>query len=726
MAIKYLNPKSYGEVLQRLINGYKKVKGTNPQGLDLVKIKLEAMEQIRESKKIIKLPEEKITDYTKDRPTEGPKAEVKKFPTKNKPSTQTYSLDFLDLLEDFNKIKANNKKTKKSMFELMDDLQALTKEYKKTETKKITTSDFLRDYFDLPNPQGPDQKGLMKVAMDKGKKEKAEMLAMGLDPSDMKDYEKYMKIKAASKDKVTSAEDIIKDDDFDPSGMAGGGLAYLLGEEPVKMGKGGAIIEALEAALKKLGNKVTTADKIKRPESALRREMFDDFNKRNKKIDKSRKLTDDEIREYEEEIGDSETWMETGTLEEAEKALKDRKAEEAYMYAQYKMGRLDPVAGEKTRDRMKFLQKRQEEAESIKDFRLFGEDEIDELDELERRFEYLDLEDKAQNISRKMTGEEIQKLKEINDSGYVDFQKEIDKIKRNKKAYGGRIGFAQGANKKMMIVDLLNKGADLDLIKTITEASDEEIMEAVDFFKYGGAGVPLPTFDESGKMIDDGLYKGRETRPEAKAYGGRIGFSAGGIDKVRRGFLKLLGAGAGAAVTAKTGLFGLMKGGKKTTDVAKVATKVAGVAPNQPPSYLFDLVKVIRAKGKDITKANQTIERETVKIYKGVELHENPDGFRIKAEGVSPYEGGKEIELMYSKTEEVKDLGLETQKSFKVTDYEEVTVRPDPDGKMKDVEFYVDEKDHNKLKKIVEDEKKFKTGGRVSLSTGGLAKLLGE
>ena len=464
-----------------LIKKFFKEKGRFPIGKELDDIKkLSGDMEFRQ--KLLRFPEEKITDYTKDRPTEGPKAEVKKFPTKNKPATQTYSLDFLDLLEDFNKIKANNKKTKKSMFELMDDLQALTKEYKKTETKKITTSDFLRDYFDLPNPQ--------------------------------------------QKRNVTELNGI----------------------------------------------------------------------------------------------------------------------------------------------------------------ELFGDETFEELDI-------------------------------INKTG---------KHPRDKKAEGGKIGFAQGANKKMMIVDLLNKGADLDLIKTITEASDEEIMEAVDFFKYGGAGVPLPTFDESGKMIDDGLYKGRETRPEAKAYGGRIGFSAGGIDKARRGFLKLLGAGAGAAVTAKTGLFGLMKGGKKTADVAKVATKVAGVAPNQPPSYLFDLVKVIRAKGKDITKANQTIERETVKIYKGVELHENPDGFRIKAEGVSPYEGGKEIELMYSKTEEVKDLGLETQKSFKVTDYEEVTVRPDPDGKMKDVEFYVDEKDHNKLKKIVEDEKKFKTGGRVLLSTGGLAKLLGE
>ncbi len=524
MAIKYLIPKSYGEVLQRLINGYKKVKDTNPQGLDLIKIKLEAMEQIRESKKIIKLPEEKITDYTKDRPIEGPKAEVEKFPK-----------------------------------------------------EKI-----VRKQSDL---------------------------------------------------KVKPAEDMIKEDDFDPSGMASGGLAYLLGEEPVKMAGGGAIKKALEKALKKLGNKVTTADKIKRPESALRKEMFDEFNKRNKKIDKKRRLTNDEIADYEEELGDSETWMSEGTVEEAEEALKDRKAEIAYMYAQYKMGKLDPVAGEKTRDRMQFLKKREEEAESIKDFRLFGEDEIDELDELEKRFEYLDLEDKAQNISRKMTGEEIQKLKEINDSGYVDFQKEIDRINKNKKAYGGRIGFF-----------------------------------------------------------------------------------AGGINKARRGFLKLLGVGAGAAVTANTGLFGLMKGGKKTADVAKVATKVAGVAPNQPPRYLFDLVKVIREKGKDITKSAQTIERETVKTYKGVDLYENPDGFRIKAE-VGPYEDGKKIELMYSKTEEVKDLGLETQKSFDVIDYEEVTVRPDPDGKMKDVDFYVDENDHDKLKKIVEDETSEK---------GGLGYLIGE
>ena len=99
--------------------------------------------------------------------------------------------------------------------------------------------------------------------------------------------------------------------------------------------------------------------------------------------------------------------------------------------------------------------------------------EIDELDELERRFEYLDLEDKAQNISKKMTGEEIQKLKEINDSGYVDFQKEIDKINRNKKAYGGRIGYKGGG-----IINFLSKVFGKNHLKDIRN-NDPELYQGL-------------------------------------------------------------------------------------------------------------------------------------------------------------------------------------------------------------------------------------------------------
>jgi hypothetical protein len=62
---------------------------------------------------------------------------------------------------------------------------------------------------------------------------------------------------------------------------------------------------------------------------------------------------------------------------------------------------------------------------------------------------------------------------------------------------------------------------------------------------------------------------------------------------------------------------------------------------------------------------------------------------------------------------------LKLKKQVEVTDYEEATVRPDAEGKMKDVDFYVDETDHKELQKIVDEEKsKFKSGG--------LAYMLGE
>ena len=51
--------------------------------------------------------------------------------------------------------------------------------------------------------------------------------------------------------------------------------------------------------------------------------------------DKKRLLTDDEIRDYEAEIGDSETWMMDGTVGEAEKALKDNKEYIADMKREY-------------------------------------------------------------------------------------------------------------------------------------------------------------------------------------------------------------------------------------------------------------------------------------------------------------------------------------------------------------------------------------------------------
>jgi hypothetical protein len=140
---------------------------------------------------------------------------------------------------------------------------------------------------------------------------------------------------------------------------------------------------------------------------------------------KSKKLTKDEIADYEEQIGrDAEEWLSEGTIDEAEKALKNSKAEEAYYRGQYLTGKLDPVAGEKTQDRMKFLQKKLEEAELTKDRRLITVDEIQELEDLEGTFQ-----PRTINISDPKTAESFTNFAKQNDpEGFKKIQKIVDDI----------------------------------------------------------------------------------------------------------------------------------------------------------------------------------------------------------------------------------------------------------------------------------------------------------
>jgi hypothetical protein len=621
MSIKYLNPKSYGQVYQRLVNGYRKVKGKDPTGLDLIKIKLEAAEQIRNSEKIIKFPEEKITPFYEGRPSKGPQADVKKFPTKNKPAAQTYSSDFLDLLEEFNKISKNQPS--------LAEITGVSNKYPEKTGIVKSTIELL---------ESKDPKSLSRELQRIMKRE-----GTYVDYSDEEVAQILNGFESRTKNKIKPAEEMIDKGDFDPSGFAGGGLAYMLGE-PVRMFKGGRIGYSVGAGKKgvqglldlvknKFGKKsITTADKVARPEKAITKEMFDAFNKRLKEKTKS-----------------------------------------------YKQG--DPITSENFGDTS------------------FAPDMT------------------GLNKAREMD-DDIVKFRTENPAGKGRFTKAEVIITRLKNTIQG----AKNNPDETSDYVLKNFPNMIEELKNKPELANNENV----FQTLAVEGLPK---NQRLKVYDDGTVDFETLKPthqfklkedikrKLNAEGGRIGFAAGGIDKVRRAFLKLLGAGAGATAATKTGLFGLLKGKQE----AKIATKAAEqvVKRNEPPAYVFDLVEIIRAKGKDITKSAQTIERETVKTYKGVDLYETPDGFRIRAEGKSAQEGGKEIDLMYSQMDEIKDEGLETQKSFTVTDYEEATVRPDAEGKMKDVDFYVDEADHKELKKIVDEEKnKFKSGG--------LAYMLGE
>ena len=154
-----------------------------------------------------------------------------------------------------------------------------------------------------------------------------------------------------------------------------------------------------------------------------------------------------------------------------------------------------------------------------------------------------------------------------------------------------------------------------------------------------------------------------------------------------------------------------------------------------------------KAKGtKDIIEGFKKSDYSNVHSYKGVDVIEDPLGnIKIKSDhgGVATdsttgklHEGIVEERHMQIEKGQVnvKDEGLETQKSFQEPDeYIEGSVRPDRDGKMKDFEEGLDDAAHLEFKKIADElhaddfyyplDAGEKLKGKAS---GGLAYMLGE
>ena len=199
----------------------------------------------------------------------------------------------------------------------------------------------------------------------------------------------------------------------------------------------GGLSKGLQALVKQINKRfgkgtLKTADEIDRPESAKTKQAIEDFELRNP--DPKRQLTDDEIDDLAGEVGELDAYDFDGTVESANRIRKEYKDYMNDMYQQYRTGKLDPQPGENSRSRMNYLRDKLEEAEMTDDRRLITRDEIDELNDLEQRFEYLDLTEKAQDVARPLSNEEITRLKELDDMGFANVLKALD---RTKKAGGG-------------------------------------------------------------------------------------------------------------------------------------------------------------------------------------------------------------------------------------------------------------------------------------------------
>ena len=172
----------------------------------------------------------------------------------------------------------------------------------------------------------------------------------------------------------------------------------------------------------------------------------------------------------------------------------------------------------------------------------------------------------------------------------------------------------------------------------------------------------------------------------------------------RREFLQTTGAGA-TIVLAK--MLGLGDDVAKTTKVAeKAAEKAAGGAP----TYFFDLVDIIKKKGIDTTKQNALQDLQNVFSYKGYDLYEDLASGEIRIEktntgiassGEDIVEGVKSQDVFEYKPAK-QDADPESQTILRdPEEYNEGSIFPDSEGKMKEVESL----DLEELLEFIKNEK---------------------
>ena len=151
----------------------------------------------------------------------------------------------------------------------------------------------------------------------------------------------------------------------------------------------------------------------------------------------------------------------------------------------------------------------------------------------------------------------------------------------------------------------------------------------------------------------------------------------------RREFLQATGAGA-TLILAK-----LLGFGDEIAQTTKVAEKATEVAAGGVPPYFFDLVEIIKKKGVDTTKRNATQNLENVFSYKDYDVYENLATGDIRVEKTNMganiamgEDGIKSREMLEYKP----GRGDESTKGTPADEFDQATVYPDAEGKLKDLE----------------------------------------
>ena len=220
-----------------------------------------------------------------------------------------------------------------------------------------------------------------------------------------------------------------------------------------------------------------------------------------KKI-KNRDMTPDEFEDFEMDIGSDnlEAYSFDGTVDDGARILKEEKQYMDDMFMEYKKGKLDPVAGDKSPARKRFLEKKLEDAEMSGDKRLITQDEVEELSSFD-------------------LGTEMDNAKlSVND----EIKKGVDEIMSDT---------SPAALQKSIEVDNLMleyPGMSRELAKQI--ANDPDPKRKADVLSMVQQTIKMGDEGMSGDEIIDMFKKGTDRTKQAK--GGRIKMAKGGLPNI--------------------------------------------------------------------------------------------------------------------------------------------------------------------------------------------------
>jgi len=270
---------------------------------------------------------------------------------------------------------------------------------------------------------------------------------------------------------------------------------------------------------------------------------------------------------------------------------------------------------------------------------------------------------------------------------------------------GGPLGFygepdQDVARKRMLQTNLPSETFDAETLNIKSEMSEQEAKKIYDQDRKRVAAERAAnesTIANTRKIAITNLmdlikgkrFQGEPIPQEFMATGGRVGFADGPDDPSKRKFIKI---GAGLMSLPFVGKYF-----KAAAPVAEKTTELIRRGADGIPDFIMDLIAKVKLKAEERGMKYFTGNRsdEFADVYQADNFVVTQQGNKINVKKVDD-----QGEFGYKEHEMELDIDPETGGMT----YNEGTIKPDAEGKLKDIEEFIDEVDLEDMKKYTYDE----------------------